>query len=377
MQTIPNRITALLCSLVLIISVNSVSATKRYVSPSGNDNTGNGTIGLPYRTIQKGINVSVAGDSVMAQPGTYTGAIVMSDDVAIVGSGYATTTIDGNGATVIVDAATALIQGFTIRNGETAIQYDSLSSPTVLSNFITEVYYGFDGYIPYQTGPITPILRFNIFETMLWGINLDEQAFADGGVNATIENNTLLPYQGAQFNTGIRYRMHQSLPTIYANTIVGNKNGIEFTYMTIFDQRKALVSCNNVWDNETNYWTEGVNDLTGFQGNISVNPDFCNQATGDYRLYNTSPNTPTHNSCGILIGAFDVGCTTKCGDADNNGVYTVSDAVFLITYIFAGGPRPMPYLGGDADCNGLITISDAVYMIGYIFGGGPAPCAGC
>ncbi len=41
----------------------------------------------------------------------------------------------------------------------------------------------------------------------------------------------------------------------------------------------------------------------------------------------------------------------------------------------------MPYQGAqgfrlainDADGNGIVTISDAVYMINYIFGGGPAP----
>lgn len=66
-----------------------------------------------------------------------------------------------------------------------------------------------------------------------------------------------------------------------------------------------------------------------------------------------------------------LGC--KCGDADGNGLWTISDAVYLITYIFAGGPAPNPSCRGDADGNGLITISDAVYLISYIFGGGPAP----
>ncbi len=66
-----------------------------------------------------------------------------------------------------------------------------------------------------------------------------------------------------------------------------------------------------------------------------------------------------------------------CGDADGSGTITISDAVYLINYIFAGGPAPNPLLSGDADCSGSITISDAVYMINYIFGGGPAPCSSC
>jgi hypothetical protein len=66
-----------------------------------------------------------------------------------------------------------------------------------------------------------------------------------------------------------------------------------------------------------------------------------------------------------------------CGDADGNSIITISDAVFLISYIFAGGPVPDPIQAGDADCNSILTISDAVVLISYIFAGGPAPCAGC
>jgi len=66
-----------------------------------------------------------------------------------------------------------------------------------------------------------------------------------------------------------------------------------------------------------------------------------------------------------------------CGDADNSNLVTISDAVYLINYIFSGGPAPNPIDSGDADCSGPVTISDAVYLINYIFSGGNAPCAAC
>ncbi|MCC6963510.1 MAG: hypothetical protein IT585_09690 [candidate division Zixibacteria bacterium] len=66
--------------------------------------------------------------------------------------------------------------------------------------------------------------------------------------------------------------------------------------------------------------------------------------------------------------------TMRPGDPDGNGQISISDAVFLINYIFASGPAPVPLLSGDADCSGAISISDAVYLINYIFGGGPEPC---
>jgi hypothetical protein len=66
-----------------------------------------------------------------------------------------------------------------------------------------------------------------------------------------------------------------------------------------------------------------------------------------------------------------------CGDADANEIVNISDAVYLIAYIFGGGPEPEPLLAGDVDCNEIVNISDAVYLITYIFGGGPEPCLGC
>ena len=66
-----------------------------------------------------------------------------------------------------------------------------------------------------------------------------------------------------------------------------------------------------------------------------------------------------------------------CGDADDNEIVTISDAVYLINYIFSGGPAPLPTKSGDVDCNAIVTISDAVYLINFIFSGGPAPCGAC
>ena len=65
--------------------------------------------------------------------------------------------------------------------------------------------------------------------------------------------------------------------------------------------------------------------------------------------------------------------TCMCGDADGNGIFTISDAVYLINFIFAGGPSPIPICHADADGNAIATISDAVFLINYIFAGGPAP----
>ena len=63
-----------------------------------------------------------------------------------------------------------------------------------------------------------------------------------------------------------------------------------------------------------------------------------------------------------------------CGDADVSGEVDIDDVVYLIAYIFSGGPEPAPYESGDVDCSGGVDIDDVVYLIAYIFSGGPPPC---
>ncbi len=66
------------------------------------------------------------------------------------------------------------------------------------------------------------------------------------------------------------------------------------------------------------------------------------------------------------------------GDADGSGDINISDAVYLISYIFSGGAAPRPFVSnGDVNCDGAPDISDVVYLINYIFVNGPPPCARC
>lgn len=72
-------------------------------------------------------------------------------------------------------------------------------------------------------------------------------------------------------------------------------------------------------------------------------------------------------------------CSWLVGDANGTGFYNISDAVYLINFIFDGGPAPTPHAtgSGDADCSGNVTISDPVYLLSFIFGGGQAPQCTC
>lgn len=63
-----------------------------------------------------------------------------------------------------------------------------------------------------------------------------------------------------------------------------------------------------------------------------------------------------------------------CGDANWDAVVGISDAIYIINYVFAGGDTPDPYESGDVSCDGMVNVSDAVWIINYIFMGGYSPC---
>jgi len=68
-------------------------------------------------------------------------------------------------------------------------------------------------------------------------------------------------------------------------------------------------------------------------------------------------------------------CDYNVGNADASIDVDIDDVIYLISFIFLGGPTPIPEYGaGNADCLGEIDIDDVIFLIAYIFLGGPAPC---
>lgn len=62
-------------------------------------------------------------------------------------------------------------------------------------------------------------------------------------------------------------------------------------------------------------------------------------------------------------------------DYDPGDVLDISDLVYLVDYMFVGGPPPPCFEEADVDASGEIDISDLVYMVDYMFAGGAAPLA--
>ncbi len=64
-----------------------------------------------------------------------------------------------------------------------------------------------------------------------------------------------------------------------------------------------------------------------------------------------------------------------CGDATSDELVNISDAVYIINFIFVGGsPAPDPFASADANCDGLVNVSDAVWIVNFIFNSDNDPC---
>ena len=66
-----------------------------------------------------------------------------------------------------------------------------------------------------------------------------------------------------------------------------------------------------------------------------------------------------------------------CGDINNDLTGPdLSDLIYLVNYLFNGGPEPVSTLSANVNGLGEIDLSDLIYLVNYLFSGGPAPTCG-
>ena len=132
-------------------------------------------------------------------------------------------------------------------------------------------------------------------------------------------------------------------------------------------------TCTNIWDDGYpsggNYWSdfdepgEGAYDDNG-DGIVDSAYNISGIYNQDrYPLMNPWNGTPP---------------TPPCGNPNGDGVINSGDIVYLLNYLFVGGPPPWPALCiGDVGGDGEVNSADIVYLINYLFIGGPVPHDDC
>jgi hypothetical protein len=60
-------------------------------------------------------------------------------------------------------------------------------------------------------------------------------------------------------------------------------------------------------------------------------------------------------------------------DPNNDGACNITDGIYILNYLFLGGPQPTCKESADPNNDGLVNITDGIYVLNYLFLGGPSP----
>ncbi|UCB53467.1 MAG: dockerin type I repeat-containing protein [Candidatus Zixiibacteriota bacterium] len=66
---------------------------------------------------------------------------------------------------------------------------------------------------------------------------------------------------------------------------------------------------------------------------------------------------------------------SEYGDANGDGVINIADVMYMVNYLYRGGPYPASFEAGDANCDGTHGILDVLILVNYLYKGGRPP--GC
>ncbi len=251
---------------------------------------------LPF--LQSRINSAQTGETVWADPGIYLEHVNLKSDVIVKSKeGNLVTIIDGNGSTPAVSANSisgALLDGFTVRNGNPCGIEIDLASVTITNNWITENFESFGWGIKLR-GLETSWIENNVI------LNNNEGIYANNS-NAIFRNNTIVN----NISEGVHaIGFYVPSPEI-ANCIIWG-NGDDLTY-------SAAATYSNIQDGDPG------------TGNISADPLFVDPTNNNYHLQAVITGYPQNSPC------IDAGTgTDPDGTPADMGAYWVNQSGMFST----------------------------------------------
>ena len=291
-----------------------------------------------YPTINEAMAAIVAWDTVLVRSGVYREDILGLYPLSyrlFAEDGPESTTVIGSLSTGWIDFGDINIEvrGFTFREGSGLFFYNASGTATItISDCIIERSDGgaqggaiditsFIGTVNIESCVIRnnrAVLGGGLYAILGWGqVVIDSSLIVDnvavdggGGIYARargmqIQNSTVARNHGGGLE---RHGFAPSSNLTVSRTIIGmNPEG--FGIWCEYPAATASISCSDVWGNEAGNYGGACPDPTGANGNISLDPLFCDPDSGDYHLRGASPCAPGASppGCG-LIGALPVGC---------------------------------------------------------------------
>ncbi len=323
-------------------------------------------------TIQSAMDSCVTGDVVVIQAGTYDDCTHLSNGalhIAVLPSGVSVRGATGDPADVILDAG-YLGRCFEIRNSVSDFSIEDITmrrgraftplgkGAAVFAMFASPVFRNcvFDSnYADFGGGAISVGYGDSLkVEDCLFNGNETD------GIGAAVQvSNTATTITGSTFYASRGAAIHYSNEDISLERCLIVGGDAEALVQNVSTDPDPEISCCDIFGNEEDYsdFFAGALDQNG---NISIDPLFCNPLFGDLHLSVVSACAEENSGdCG-QIGALPVGCGTGAItyviQPDGSGdwptiqaainIVTVGDTILLADGVFTGeGNRDLDYLG--------------------------------
>jgi hypothetical protein len=79
----------------------------------------------------------------------------------------------------------------------------------------------------------------------------------------------------------------------------------------------------------------------------------------------------------VLLEIWSVGGDEKPqfhrADPNDDGATNITDGIYILNFLFLGGPPPTCRESADVNNDKSVNITDGIYVLNYLFLGGPAP----
>ena len=286
-------------------------------------------------TIQSGIDISVASDTILVQPGTYAENINYNGKAVILGSLFLTTqdtiyisqtVIDGsqNGNVVAFESgedSTAILSGFTIENGDIGIS--CFNSSPIIQNCLIQNYYDYTDAMLIHGEYSSPIIKENRFVHNYTGIKISFSQATTIIVNNLFLNN---------LNDGIF--VDGSSSVIENNEFNSNEKGVFIWEGDVLLRENLFI--NSTLAGVSCYTSSVIIEYNIFDNN-PLNGIYCSSGNELFHHTTIRKNLITNSTRGILCHLWDgIKIINNSIIGNQYGIVESSSEIFIINNIIDG-----------------------------------------